>query len=125
MVRFPAHSAVMPNPQPTAPGFLDCLRNEVEPKHGIKVSIVCPGVVQTQINASRLHGGGDKAPLSLDMKNAMTSEKAASILINALVYGEREVLYELGWAMTVKHFFPSLFDFLARRQFSKKQKSDN
>ena len=74
-------------------GFVDALRAEVH-QYNIKVNIVAPGYVNTEVGIKALvedgasYGKNDRGHDSKGMK----VEKAASIIINAIRKNKREVL---------------------------------
>ncbi|KAI8853643.1 hypothetical protein BC829DRAFT_429793 [Chytridium lagenaria] len=98
-------------------GFFDSLRTE-EP--GLDITIVYPGVVKTEINRTRL--GNDVE--ELDMKDGMTSDDAAKIIISAVERGIQDEVYTLaakfGWF--VKDMFPSVRDYLMNKSLKSMSK---
>jgi hypothetical protein len=52
------------------PGFYETLRQELSPKYPIGVTLVCPGFVNTNINATRLGPN----PTTFDISKAMPVE---------------------------------------------------
>lgn len=60
-------------------GFLESLRLELGPKYGTEITVICPGVVATDINRTRLGAAGtadadtDGAAFSIDMKRKVRS----------------------------------------------------
>jgi len=95
-------------------GFFESLRQEVGPKYGMLITLLCPGTVQTEINETRL---GDKtAGFSLSL--AQPVDVAGRIIINAISKGLREELFvpkqKFGrWFFT---FFPWITDLVSRRE---------
>ncbi|KAJ3216275.1 hypothetical protein HDU67_009710 [Dinochytrium kinnereticum] len=91
-------------------GFFDALRNE-EP--GLDITLVYPGIVKTEINQTRL---GDDVS-ELDMKDGMTSDDAARIIVSAVKRAVMDEVYtfpaKFGWFF--KDLFPSVRDFLVNR----------
>ncbi|EDM76369.1 oxidoreductase [Plesiocystis pacifica SIR-1] len=98
-------------------GFFDCLRAEVHDK-GVRVSIVCPGYVRTDITKNALTADGSTYDqMGHAQDKAMTSDvfavKAADALarqVEEIMIGGNEV-----WAARLEPFFPRLYSFLVRR----------
>lgn len=94
-------------------GFFDGLRMEEHP--GIKVTLVCPGFVQTDVTANALMGDG-KRQGTIDKTTArgVPVDKAADIIGKAVMKGKKEIAFggieKAG--LYVKRFFPSLLDTL-------------
>jgi len=97
-------------------GFFDTLR-ELYKDH-IKVSIICPGFVQTNVSMNALTADGS-AQNSMDdaTANGITAKKCALGIINAIKRNKEEVY--LGkkevYGVYVKRFFPGLFSRLIRK----------
>lgn len=93
-------------------GFFDSLRTELLDS-GIKVTIVCPGFIKTDISLNALTGDGkpyekmDQAQL-----NGMLPEDCAQKILEAIAKDQQEVL--IGGseivAVYLKRFFPPLFN---------------
>lgn len=92
-------------------GFFDSLRAE-HAKDNIKVTLICPGFVATNVSVNALTGDGS-AQKTMDnaTANGITAEHAASKIINAIrkekleVYiGKKEI-----YAVYLKRFLPSVF----------------
>ena len=85
---------------------------------GIRVTIVCPGRVRTNISLRALDKGG-KAHGKMDPGQAggITVEKAAKVIVKAISKGRREVLVGSKELIMVyiKRFFPGLCARLARK----------
>ncbi len=97
-------------------GFFETLQAEYH-KENIKVTIVCPGRVKTNISKYALEKGG-KAHGVLDagQANGISAEKAAKKIVVAINKGRREVLVggkEL-LMVYIKRFFPGLCARIAR-----------
>lgn len=98
-------------------GFFETLQAEYH-KDGIKVTIVCPGRVCTNISMYALDKGGKPhGTLDPGQKNGMSSDDAARIITNAIAKGKREVLVGRKELLMVyiKRFFPGLCASLARK----------
>ena len=98
-------------------GYFESLRLETE-KKGIKVLMVCPGKIKTNISlnaasASSIHGKMDESH-----ENAMSAEEAAKRIIRGISDNEEEIFIggrELK-AITLKRFFPKKFWNVIRKQ---------
>lgn len=91
-------------------GFFESLRAETEDR-GVKVTMVCPGFIQTELTLNALTGNG--APLNkIDeaQKNGMPTKEFAIKMVKALKKEKREVYIggkeKLG--VYLKRFFPSI-----------------
>jgi short-subunit dehydrogenase len=91
-------------------GFFDVLRMEHE-KDGVKVTLVCPGFVQTDIARNALMGDGS-AQNTQDKATAkgLTPAEFAMRLIRAVRKGKHEAYIGKGEVKGVylKRFFPKL-----------------
>ncbi len=98
-------------------GYFESLRLENESK-GIKVLMVCPGKVKTNIsmNASSPHGTHNKMDESHE--NAMSAEEAAKQIIKGIDKNKEEIFVggkEL-MILKIKRFFPKWFGKIIRKQ---------
>lgn len=91
-------------------GFFESLQAE-NADNGIKVTIVCPGRVRTNISLNALDKGGVKyGKMDPGQAGGLDVDKAATKIVNAIKKGKREVLVgrkEL-LMVYVKRFFPGL-----------------
>lgn len=98
-------------------GFFETLQAEYYNK-GIRVTIVCPGRVRTNISLRALDKGG-KAHGQMDpgQDGGMSADRAAQIIVRAIDRGKPEVLVGRKELIMVyiKRFFPGLCAKLARR----------
>ena len=98
-------------------GFFETLQAEYYHK-GIRVTIVCPGRVQTNISLSALDKGGQPhGKMDPGQAGGISADRAARIIVKAIDRGRREVLVgskEL-LMVYVKRFFPGLCARLVRR----------
>lgn len=98
-------------------GFFETLRAE-NAGRGIKVTVVCPGRVRTNISFNALDKGGKKyARMDPGQEGGLTADKAARRIVRAIDRGRREVLvgrFEL-LMVWIKRFFPGLCAAAARR----------
>jgi Short-chain dehydrogenases of various substrate specificities len=98
-------------------GYFETLRAEYYEK-GIRVTIVCPGRVRTDISLNALDKGGAKyGKMDPGQAGGIDPDKAALKIIKAVSRGRREVLVggkELAMAY-IKRFFPGLCAFVGRK----------
>lgn len=100
-------------------GFYDSLRAELW-NSGVKVTVICPGFVATEVRKHALAGDGTTLkvnPLG-DEVGSMTAERCARLALTAIRKGRREEIMTLTAkvGMFVKPFFPGLIDAIARRK---------
>lgn len=98
-------------------GFFETLQAEYY-NAGIKVTIVCPGRVNTNISRYALDKGGKPhGVMDPGQAGGMSAEKAAQIITRAIATGKREVLVGRKELLMVyiKRFFPALCSSLARK----------
>lgn len=98
-------------------GFFETLQAEYY-NAGIKVTIVCPGRVNTNISRYALDKGGKPhGVIDPGQAGGMSAEKAAQIITRAISKGKREVLVGRKELLMVyiKRFFPALCACLARK----------
>jgi len=98
-------------------GFFDAMRAELWDQ-GIRVTIVCPGFVQTQISVNALIGDGSTyQKMDEATANGITPQVCANEIIKAMVAGKDELILAQGkerFGVFLKRFFPSLFNKLIR-----------
>jgi short-subunit dehydrogenase len=97
-------------------GFFNALRAEVH-KHGVRVTIVCPGYIRTKVSENALRGDGTAyGKLDETHARAMLPEQAAPVIIRGVNAGKREV--HVGgreiYAIPVQRHFPGLAARLTR-----------
>ena len=98
-------------------GFFETLQAECHDR-GIRVTLVCPGRVRTNISYYALDKGGKRhGQLDPGQAGGLSAEKAACKIVRAISKGRREVLVGRGELVMVwiKRFFPGLCARLARR----------
>lgn len=98
-------------------GFFETLQAEYHDKN-IKVTLVCPGRVQTNISFYALDKGGQRhGKMDAGQAGGMTSKAAADIIVKAISRGRREVLVGKKELLMVyiKRFFPGLCAKLATK----------
>jgi len=98
-------------------GFYDTLRIELADQN-IKVTMICPGRIQTDISKHALNEKGEEhGEMDDGQKNGMPSEKAARKIVRALRREKREVIVggkEL-LMLPIKKFTPWLFYQIVRK----------
>ena len=102
-------------------GFFETLSAEYYRK-GLKVTIVCPGRVRTNISRYALDKGGKThGVLDPGQAKGLSPESAAKKIVRAIDHNRREVLVGRGELLMVfiKRFFPGLAAWLGRRIKSK------
>ncbi|NRB46728.1 MAG: SDR family oxidoreductase [Saprospiraceae bacterium] len=92
-------------------GFMDALRSEVHADN-IKVMVVTPGSVKTNISINALEGDGKKHNVTDPLiENGIPVDECAAKIISGIRNGTPEVLIAKGkekLAVYVKRFFPTL-----------------
>jgi short-subunit dehydrogenase len=99
-------------------GFFDSLRAECY-EDGLKVLIVCPGFIQTNVSMNALTGSGQKLN-QMDAATAagLTAPEAARQIIAAIKSGKEEVNvagFKEKLGVWVKRHFPSIFSVMVRK----------
>ena len=92
-------------------GFFESLRTEVE-KEGLKISIIIPGRVKTNISLHALEAdGSEHGKMDAGQEDGVPVEDAARQIAKKLLLGKREIL--IGGKeiklVHIRRFFPSLF----------------
>lgn len=98
-------------------GFFDCLRAEVH-QDNIKVTIICPGYVHTQVSVNALTGDGNKNNVMSDTTKAGLSPEVFAQKALKAIAREKEEVYIGGkeiLAIYIKRFFPRLMSRIARQ----------
>ena len=98
-------------------GFFDTLRLELENKN-IKVTIVCPGRIKTNVSINALEGDGKKhGVMDSGQEKGMTVEKCAKKIMKAIHTKRREVHIGLAesFLAEVRRFWPWMFFIIARK----------
>jgi dehydrogenase/reductase SDR family protein 7B len=97
-------------------GFFDSLRAEIW-REKVKVTIVCPGFVQTNIRANALLANGTSRGQDAPRhRHAVSADKCASQILSAVAAGKEEVyIGREGWAVYAYRFFPGLVSQVLRR----------
>ena len=97
-------------------GFFDSLRAEVW-RDGIRVTIVCPSYVRTNISIHALKPDGTPlGKMSRAHANAMSAEAAAARILTAVARAKEEVyIGREAWAVHLHRLAPGLFRRAVRR----------
>lgn len=99
-------------------GFYESLMLEEE-GNGIKVTIACPGKINTNISVNALNSSGQShGVMDHNQATGMSAEECAQKMLKAVLKGKKEVLIgnkEIK-AVTLKRFFPALFWKIIRKQ---------
>ena len=99
-------------------GFFDSLRAEVF-EDNIKVTLVCPGFVTTNVSKNALTGDGSpQNVMDKATKNGIDPDRFASLMLKAIIKEKEEVYIggvkeKLG--VYVKRFFPKLLSKMIRK----------
>ncbi len=97
-------------------GFFDSLRAEVH-KHGIVVTVICPGFVRTNASYNALNADGTPhGKMDEDIRRGISSDVCARKVVRAIKARKREV-YVGGkerWAVYFERYMPGLFNRLVR-----------
>lgn len=105
-------------------GFFDCLRAEVW-KENIKVTIICPGYIRTNVSLNALTATGEKNnQLGEDIGAGFPADKCAQQILKAIKNGKNEVYvgkpFGKEWlAMQMQRFFPNILANLVKKQVPK------
>jgi len=99
-------------------GFFDSLRMEVQDQN-IKVLIVCPGYVRTNISLNALNSSGEAhAVMDKNQENGMSADECATAIVREiknnrkeLILGGKEVV-----AVWIKRFNPWLFNIIVKNK---------
>lgn len=99
-------------------GFYDCLRAEVHSSN-IKVSIICPGYIKTDISKNALSPtGGKHGKMDSNQEKGLSADYCAQQIVKAVennkseIYiGQKEVL-----GVYLKRFFPKLLERIVLHQ---------
>jgi dehydrogenase/reductase SDR family protein 7B len=99
-------------------GFFDSLRAELY-QDGVKVLLVCPGFIQTNVSVNALTGDGSKlGTMDAATARGLTAEECARQIVNAIKSGKEEVVvagFKERFAVFAKRFFPGLFSNVIRK----------
>lgn len=99
-------------------GFCDSLRAEVY-RHGIAVTVICPGYVRTNASYNALDGSGTPhGKMDEEIRNGMASDVCARKIVRAIEARQREVYIggKERLAVYLHRFLPGLFSRAIRRR---------
>lgn len=102
-------------------GFFDSLRAEVY-EHNIKVTLICPGYIRTNISVNALVGEGQKHGVMDENQNkGLTPEAAAKKILRAVEKGKHEIAFggKEVIAVYLKRFFPRLLAKILQKERAK------
>ncbi|MDO8992212.1 SDR family oxidoreductase [Daejeonella sp.] len=97
-------------------GYFDSLRSEIDPK--IKISIICPGFIKTNVTINALTADGTRQNTMDDAQaNGMSADECAVQIIKAIKSGKEEVYIggKEKYAVLLKRFLPGLFSKIVRK----------
>ncbi len=98
-------------------GFFDALRAESW-RDQVKVLMVCPGFIKTQVSVNALLGSGTtQGTMDNAQANGMSAETCAKKMLKAIIQDKEEV-YIGGkevYAVYLKRFFPAIFSKILRK----------
>lgn len=98
-------------------GYFDSLRAEIW-RSGVKVTLVCPGYVQTQVSDNALGARGEKhGKTDATHLRGITAERCAEATLRAIARGKEEISvggFET-WAIVLKRFLPGVYSRVVRR----------
>jgi dehydrogenase/reductase SDR family member 7B len=78
-------------------GYFEALRSEVETAYGIRVSVILPGSIKTNIAINALDARGAKRGRSdVNIDNGIPTEKAAGVILDGLEAGSQEIVVAEG-----------------------------
>src|SRR5205807_3288581 len=98
-------------------GFFDSLRAEVS-RHGILVTLVCPGYIRTDISLHALKGDGSlHSKMDPGQTRGMPADECAARILKAIGRQKEEVYvgYKDKYIVYLKRFFPGLFSKMMAR----------
>jgi short-subunit dehydrogenase len=98
-------------------GFFDSLRAEVA-RYGIKVSLVCPGYIRTDISLHALRGDGSlHSKMDAGQAKGMPVDECAAEILQAVSKEKEEVYvgHRDKYIVYMKRFFPALFSRMIAR----------
>ena len=108
-------------------GFFDSLREELFDDN-IKVLMVCPGYIRTNISLNALQADGSKQnKMDFAQDNGMLPEELAKRILVALAKGKKEVYIGGREVMGIylKRFAPGLLSKAVRKNVAKNKKNTN
>ena len=97
-------------------GYFDSLRTETIPE--IKITIVCPGFIKTNVTYNALKADGSRQNTMDDAQaNGMPADECAEKIVKAINAGKQEVYIggKEKYGVLLKRFFPGLFAKIIRK----------
>jgi short-subunit dehydrogenase len=92
-------------------GFYEALRGE-EGRNGIRVTMVCPGFIRTDISLSALKGDGSQhAKMDPDLARGMPVDRCAAQILKGVAHEKKEIVVAAVREKTlvyIKRFFPEI-----------------
>jgi dehydrogenase/reductase SDR family member 7B len=99
-------------------GFFESLRAEAG-CDGIKVTLVCPGFIRTDVSLNALRGDGSlHAKMDSGQAHGLPAERCATQILKAVAAGKEEVYIGSSrdkYSVYVKRFFPGVFSRMIAR----------
>lgn len=99
-------------------GFYEALRAE-ESRNGIRVTMVCPGFIRTEISVSALKGDGSKyAKMDPELAHGMPAEECARQILQGLARDKEEIVVAAvreRMLVYLKRFFPGVLTKMVSR----------
>ncbi|MDY0781203.1 SDR family oxidoreductase [Tenacibaculum sp. IB213877] len=99
-------------------GFFDSLRAEIH-KDNVKITLVCPGFVTTNVSINALTGdGSSQKTMDAATENGINPDRFAKLMIKA-IEKEKEEVYIAGakekFGVYAKRYWPKLFSVMIRK----------
>jgi short-subunit dehydrogenase len=92
-------------------GFFEALRAEEE-RHGVRVTMVCPGFIRTEISLSALRGDGRlHAKMDSELARGMPVDECARQILQGVARNKKEIVVAAAREKSLvylKRFFPGL-----------------
>lgn len=99
-------------------GFFDSLRAE-HYTDNIKVLLVCPGFIQTNVSINALTGSGEKlGTMDAATAKGLTAEECAQQIVSAIKSEKEEIVVaglKESFGVWMKRFFPGIFSVMLRK----------
>lgn len=99
-------------------GFFEALRGEVF-RNNIKVALVTPGYIRTNISLNALDGKGNTYnKMDKGQANGMPAEECAEKILKAVEKGKEDIFVGRNekYPMLLYRFFPRLFNYMIKRR---------
>lgn len=99
-------------------GFFDSLRAE-HYADNIKVLLVCPGFIQTNVSINALTGSGEKlGTMDAATAKGLTAQECALQIVSAVISEKEEIVVaglKESFGVWMKRFFPGIFSVMLRK----------